>query len=189
MTEWGSRRKEGVAPFEWAAGTGQVTGPIEKPPDRNSNIDQQMALLQDGFLGSLYLGLPHCPHPVLRWLFQGSTLSVIYTNTQRRVQHRSVSMVSQLKLCYKKHVEPFAPWNKLLCVPLMSFNMEVSADAFRVLWEISARQLASADDVSPSVWCPKLQDIAQAFYNLGACESALNPAGLVQLEFRHKDLQ
>lgn len=27
---------------------------------------------------------------------------------------------------------------------LMSFNTEVSADAFQVLWEISARQLASA---------------------------------------------
>ncbi|XP_061449067.1 protein FAM178B isoform X2 [Rhineura floridana] len=108
-----------------------------------SQFALQMALLQDGFLGSLYLGISQCPHPVLQWLFQ-----------------------------------------------LMSLNPDVSADAFQALWEISTHQVtSSADKVRPDLWCPKLKDITDTFYNLGACSSALYPPGLVQPEFRPKGLE
>ncbi|XP_063167449.1 uncharacterized protein LOC134502859 [Candoia aspera] len=67
---------------------------------------------------------------------------------------------------------------------LMSLNPDVSADAFKALWEISTYQiLSSADKVSTDLWCPELKDITQAFYSFGACPSALFPAGLSQHEF------
>ncbi|XP_053126200.1 protein FAM178B isoform X2 [Hemicordylus capensis] len=72
---------------------------------------------------------------------------------------------------------------------LMSLNPDVSTDAFQALWEIRIGQLTSADEVGADLWCPTLQDIIQAFYNLGACESALYPDGLVPLEFRYEDLE
>ncbi|XP_034974752.2 protein FAM178B [Zootoca vivipara] len=101
----------------------------------------QMALLQDGFLGTLYHGTCSCPPPLLQWLFQ-----------------------------------------------LMSWSPFVSPGAFQTLWEITTPQIASADKI-PDLWCPMLKDITQAFYNLGACTSALYLPGLVQPEFRPKDVK
>ncbi|XP_077162380.1 protein FAM178B isoform X2 [Paroedura picta] len=72
---------------------------------------------------------------------------------------------------------------------LMSLNSEVSADAFQALWEITAHQVASNDEVNTDLWFPTLKDITQAFYHLGACVFALYPAGLVHLEFRPKGLE
>uniref|UniRef100_A0A670J7T7 Family with sequence similarity 178 member B n=1 Tax=Podarcis muralis TaxID=64176 RepID=A0A670J7T7_PODMU len=72
---------------------------------------------------------------------------------------------------------------------LMSWSPVVSPGAFQTLWEISTPQIASAADKIPDLWCPMLKDITQAFYNLGACTSALYLPGLVQPEFRPKDVK
>ncbi|CAI5783293.1 Hypothetical predicted protein [Podarcis lilfordi] len=72
---------------------------------------------------------------------------------------------------------------------LMSWSPVVSPGAFQTLWEISAPQIASAADKIPELWCPMLKDITQAFYNLGACTSALYLPGLVQPEFRPKEVK
>ncbi|KAJ7305232.1 hypothetical protein JRQ81_011143 [Phrynocephalus forsythii] len=72
---------------------------------------------------------------------------------------------------------------------LMSLSPEISADAFRALWEISVHQIASADKINSEFWCPNLTDVLQAFYHLGAHTSTLFPAGLVQPEFRSEELE
>ncbi|XP_053257536.1 protein FAM178B isoform X4 [Podarcis raffonei] len=72
---------------------------------------------------------------------------------------------------------------------LMSWSPVVSPAAFQTLWETSAPQIASAADKIPDLWCPMLKDITQAFYNLGACTSALYLPGLVQPEFRPKEVK
>ncbi|XP_070622055.1 LOW QUALITY PROTEIN: protein FAM178B [Erythrolamprus reginae] len=64
---------------------------------------------------------------------------------------------------------------------LMSLNPDASRDAFQTLWNIGTYQNISSADAG--LWCPQLEDIAQAFYNFGACTSTLFPAGLVQCEF------
>ncbi|XP_025028128.1 protein FAM178B-like, partial [Python bivittatus] len=71
----------------------------------------------------------------------------------------------------------------------MSLNPDVSANAFQALWEISAYQNIASDKVSTDLWCPELKDVTQAFYNFGACASALFPAGLVQHEFMSEILK
>nr|XP_020839684.1 protein FAM178B [Phascolarctos cinereus] len=173
---------------------------LENPEDDYGMLTREHRLLVEKFCVKLYM-IPALPPGEVVFLSQNHLLSCTLDCTSLVPQNsleelffnftfaQQVSFLRRGLLGYLYLQTPSCPvpvlrgYSSQWLFKLLTWPLETSSRAFRVLWDLSmdgiSRQLGGDNT---HVWCPKLQEIIMAFQSLGARGSNLYPKASLQLK-------